>query len=102
MRREPRHPGAQRSLLPSDKYRYWGHWTDSTDTPAVCDRHMRAHARVECTIERVKDTGGSRFPFTDFDANSAWLQLSVLADTVVRWFPALCLRGPLSALSTKL
>ena len=96
VRREPLHPGAQRSLLPSDEYRYWGHWTDSTDTPAVCDRHMRAHAHVESTIERVKDAGGSRFPFTSFDANSAWLLLAVLADTVVRWFQWLCLRGPLS------
>ena len=96
VRREPRHPGAQRSLLPSDEYRYWGHWTDSADTPAECDRHMRAHARVEGTIERVKDTGGSRFPFTAFDANQAWLLLAALADTAVRWFQALCLTGLLS------
>ena len=64
--------------------------------PVVCDPRMRTHACVECTIERVKDTGGSRFPFTALHANSAWLQLSVLADTVVRWFQAFCLRGPLS------
>ena len=68
---------------------------DSTDSPAVCDRHMRSHARVESTIERVKNAGGSRFPFTAFDANQAWLLLAVIADTAVRWFQALCLRGPL-------
>ena len=33
---------------------------------------MRAHARVEDTIARVKDAGDSRFPFTGFDANAAW------------------------------
>ena len=96
VRREPLHPGAQRSLLPSEEYRYWGHWTDSTDTPAVSDQHMRAHAHVESTIERVKDASGSRFPFTSFDGNSAWLLLAVLTDTVVRWFQQLCLTGPLS------
>ena len=97
VRREPLHPGAQRSLLPSDKYRYWGHWTDNTTaSAAVCDRYMRAHARVEDTIARVNHTGGNRFPFTAFDANSAWLQLAAFTDAAVRWFQKLCLTGPLS------
>ena len=46
VRREPRHPGAQRSLFGSDDWRYWGHWTDRTGTPAACDAHMRAHAVI--------------------------------------------------------
>ena len=102
VRGEPLHPGAQCSLLLSDEYRYWGHWTDSTDTPAVCDRHMRAHAHVESIIERVKDAGGSRFPFTSSDGNSAWLLLAVLADTVVRWFQRCAWQVRCHAPSTKL
>ena len=63
VRREPLHPGAQRSLFPSQDYRYWGHWTDSTDRAVVCDQYMRAHAHVEDTIGRIKNTGGNRFCF---------------------------------------
>ena len=47
VRREPRHPGAQRSLFPSDDWRYWGHWTDQGGPAATRDAHMRAHAVVE-------------------------------------------------------
>ena len=54
---------------------------------------MRGHTRVEGAIERVKDAGGSRFPFTGSDADQAWLLLAVLADTDVRRFQRLCLRG---------
>jgi hypothetical protein len=28
VRREPLHPGAQRSLIPSLEFRYWGFWID--------------------------------------------------------------------------
>lgn len=34
VRREPVHPGAQRSLFPSLDYRYWGFYTDSTSSCA--------------------------------------------------------------------
>ena len=33
IRREPRHPGAKRSLFDSEGYRYWGHWTDQPHPP---------------------------------------------------------------------
>ena len=91
VRREPKHRGAQRSLFPSDDYRYWGHWTDGDLTPAQSDADIRAHARVENNIARLKDSGASRFPFTDLDANRAWLTLVTWADTLVRWFQLLCL-----------
>lgn len=93
VRREPKHPGAQRSLFPSDDYRYWGHWTDNEMDPAHSDADIRAHARVENNIARLKDSGANRFPFTDLDANQAWLTLVTFADALVRWFQLLCLPG---------
>ena len=95
MRREPLHQGAQRSLFPSDDWRYWGHWTNLEGSPAARDADMRAHARVEDHIARLKDSGAKRFPFCDLAANAAWHQLAALADTVVRWFQQTCLTGAL-------
>ena len=91
IRREPKHPGARRSLLDSDNYRYWGHWTDTTATAPESDRDMRAHARVETHIARIKDQGGNRFPFARFAPNRLWLHIVALADTLVRWFQKLSL-----------
>lgn len=103
VRREPRHPGAQRSLFPSDNYRYWGHYTDApTAVSAVdCDLNMRAHARVEDHIQRLKDSGLERMPFTSYDANSAWCTLVCHADTLVRWFQRLTLTGDLKTANPK-
>ena len=96
IRREPLHPGAQQSLFPSECYRYWGHYTDADSEAVEADRHMRAHAHVEDHIRRLKDSAASRFPFCDFDANSAWLAVVCMADSLVRWFQNLCLTGPLA------
>ena len=101
VRRERLHEGAQRSLFPSQRYRYWGHYTDAAGTPAVLDKHMRAHAHVEENIKRLKDSGLERFPFTDLDANRAWLQLVCTADSLVRWFQQLCCTGPLAKAAPK-
>ena len=62
---------------------------------------MRAHAHVEDNIRRLKDSAASRFPFCDFDANSAWLAVVCMADTLVRWFQQLCLSGPLASAEPK-
>lgn len=102
IRREPLHPGAQQSLFPSECYRYWGHYTDDADIdPVEADRHMRAHAHVEDNIRRLKDSAAARFPFCDFDANSAWLAVVCMADALVRWFQKLCLTGTLAAAEPK-
>jgi hypothetical protein len=103
VRREPKHPGAQRSLFPSDNYRYWGHYTDTDSTVSAveCDQIMRAHAHVEDHIQRLKDSGLERLPFTDFDHNAAWCALVAWADTLVRWFQRLTLTGPLAAANPK-
>ena len=69
IRREPLHPGAQQSLFPSLEYRYWGHYTDQKGNPVARDVFHRAHAHVEDHIERLKDSGLERLPFTDLEAN---------------------------------
>ena len=93
VRREPLHPGAQRSLFPSDEFRYWGFYTDCDGDPAELDRTMRAHAHVEDHIQRLKESGLTRFPFTSFEANANWLMSVAMAGDLVRWFQLLCLDG---------
>ena len=90
IRREPRHPGTQHSLFPSDAYRYWGHYTDQHGTPIDADLFMRAHAHVEDHIQRLKESGLSRFPFTNLEANQAWLAVVCMAADLVRWFQLIC------------
>jgi hypothetical protein len=96
IRRQPLHPGAQTSLIPDLEYRFWGHYTDQGGEPAELDRSMRAHARVEDHIQRLKDSGLERFPFTGFEANQAWLQTVCWSADLVAWFQLLCLTGPLA------
>ncbi|HEY5121260.1 MAG TPA: IS1380 family transposase [Acidimicrobiales bacterium] len=94
VRREPLHPGAQRSLIPSLDFRYWGFWTDQDGDPRELDATMRAHAHVENHIQRLKDSGLTSMPFTNFAANAAWLFTVCLSGDLVRWFQLLCLSGP--------
>ena len=102
VRREPRHPGAQRSLFGSDDWRYWGHWTDRTGTPAACDAHMRAHAVVEDHIAALKAAGLTRLPFGDFDADAARVALICWARTLVVWFQQLaCATGTFAEAAAK-
>ena len=93
VRREPLHPGAQRSLIASLDFRYWGFWTDQDGDPRELDATMRAHAHVENHIQRLKDSGLNSMPFTNFAANSAWLFTVCLSSDLVRWFQLLCLAG---------
>ena len=93
IRREPLHPGAQRSLFPSDEFRYWGFYTDCEGDPTELDVVMRAHAHVEDHIQRLKESGLTRFPFTNFEANANWLMSVAMAGDLVRWFQLLCLDG---------
>jgi hypothetical protein len=94
VRREPRHPGAQLGLFPAYEYRYWGFYTDQAGDPRQLDQTMRAHAHVESHIERLKDSGLCRFPFTVLNNNENWFTMVLLAADLVRWFQLLCLDGP--------
>ena len=93
VRREPLHPGAQRSLFPSLDFRYWGFYTDAEGTPVELDATMRAHAHVERHIQRLKDSGLSRMPFTSFEANATWMMAVAMSADLVRWFQLLCFDG---------
>ena len=62
---------------------------------------MRAHAHVEDHIKRLKDSGLERFPFTNLDANKAWLHLVCTSADLVRWFQHLCCTGPLATAEPK-
>ncbi len=99
--REPRHPGAQRTLFDSDTWRYRGFYTDAAGDPAELDAHHRAHARIENTIADLKDSGLARMPFSDFDANTAWAAMVAFSSTLVKWFQQLRLDGPLANASPK-
>lgn len=101
VRREPLHPGAQTSLFPHLEFRFWGHYTDRAGSPVDADLHMRAHAHVEDHIRRLKASGLERFPFTDLDANRAWMALVCFAADLVRWFQLLCLTGALAKAEPK-
>jgi hypothetical protein len=94
VRREPLHPGAQRSLFPSLEFRYVASYTDVDRDPVALDVQMRAHAHVESHIQRLKDSGLCRFPFTSFEANATWLTAVCIAADLVRWFQLVCLDGP--------
>ena len=91
VRKEPLHPGAQWSLFPSLDFRYWGFYTDQDGDPRQLDLTMRAHAHVESHIQRLKDSGLCRLPFTKLAANEAWMFAVMLSADLVRWFQLVCL-----------
>ena len=101
VRREPLHPGAQRSLFPSLEFRYWGFYTDQDGDPVTLDATMRAHAHVEQHIARLKDSGLSRFPFTSFEANANWMMAVTMSADLVRWFQLLCFERPMAGCTTQ-
>jgi hypothetical protein len=101
IRREPRHQGAQQSLFPDLEYRYVGFYTDQLGSPVALDVFHRAHAHVEDHIERLKDSGLCRMPFTSLEANRAWLAEVCMAADLVRWFQLLCLTGVLAGAEPK-
>ena len=100
-RREPRHPGAQRSLFPSDHFRYWGFPADQQGHPTALDRLMRSHADVEDAIARLNHSGLARRPFADRYANSTWTALCAVGLALVGWFQNACLTGQLGRAAPK-
>ncbi len=101
IRREPLHPGAQRSLFPALDYRYWGFYTDRDGDPVALDATMRAHAHVEQHIARLKDSGLLRFPFTSFEANANWMMAVAMAADLVALVPAALPRRSLGGRPTQ-
>jgi hypothetical protein len=97
-RREDPHPGAQFAFTDLDGHRFQCFMCDSADDDiAYLEARHRGHARVEDRIRAAKDTGLSNFPFGDFAANAAWLELVLIAQDLTAWTKLLCLRGELTA-----
>jgi Transposase DDE domain group 1 len=91
------HPRDARTASPATAPKWLlGHWTDQDGDPVDLDTSMRAHAHVEDHIRRLKDSGLCRFPFTDLDANRAWLATVCFAADLVRWFQLVCVTAPLA------
>ncbi|WP_419946529.1 transposase [Candidatus Poriferisodalis sp.] len=101
VRREPRHPGAQRSLFESDSFRCWGFYSDQQGDTAQLDRLMRSHADVADAVRRLKDSGLSRMAFTAWNANSAWAAVRMTGLALVGWFQNACLQGALAKAAPK-
>jgi hypothetical protein len=59
-----------------------------------------AHASVELAIGDLKEGAGlDHVPAAEFRANSAWLQIAVLAHNLIRWTAPMGQPGPLDRLT---
>jgi hypothetical protein len=103
LRRERPHPGAQLSVLDCKTgYRHTAFITDQEDADiAALELRHRRWARVEDAIRVAKETGMRRMPFTAFEHNQAWLEVSLLAQALLRWAALLCLDGELALAEPK-
>ncbi len=102
VRRERPHPGAQFQVFDAQGYRHTAFITDQAgaDIAALELRHRR-HARVEDSIRIAKETGMRNLPFAAFEHNRAWLEVSLLAQAILRWSALLCLEGELTLAEPK-
>jgi hypothetical protein len=78
---------------PQRQHRRSPHRARCRRCPAPQDRRCRA--------PRLKASGLERFPFTELEANAAWLATVGFAADLTRWFQLLCLTGPLAAAEPK-
>ena len=103
IRRERPHPGAQLSVLDCETgYRHTAFITDQGDDDvAALELRHRRRARVEDAIRVGKETGMRRMPFAAFEHNRAWLEISLLAQVLLRWAALLCLDGELALAEPK-
>jgi hypothetical protein len=102
VRRERPHPGAQFQVFDSEGYRHTAFITDQEDVDiAVLELRHRRHARVEDSIRIAKETGMRNLPFAAFEHNQAWLEISLLAQALLRWSALLCLKGELALAEPK-
>ncbi len=80
VRRERPHPGAQLRLWDHNGLRHQVTLTNDTEPDIrLIERAHRRHATVENRIKNLKDTGLSRLPFSDYDANRTWVELVQIA-----------------------
>jgi hypothetical protein len=102
VRRERPHPGAQFCVFDAKGYRHTAFITDQGDADiATLELRHRRRARVEDSIRIAKETGMRNLPFGAFEHNQAWLEVSLLAQSILRWGALLCLEGELSLAEPK-
>ena len=103
VRRERPHPGAQLSVFDCEAgYRHTAFITDQADPDiAALELRHRRRARVEDAIRTGKETGMAKMPFAAFTHNRAWLEVSLLAQILLRWAARLCLKGELALAEPK-
>ena len=103
VRRERPHPGAQLSVFDCEAgYRHTAFITDQTeDDVAALELRHRRRARVEDAIRCAKETGMRGMPFAAFAHNQAWLEVSLIAQAILRWSALLCLTGELALAEPK-
>ncbi|HKB52206.1 MAG TPA: IS1380 family transposase [Solirubrobacterales bacterium] len=103
VRRERPHPGAQLSVFDCESgYRHTAFITDQDDVDvAALELRHRRRARVEDAIRVGKETGMRKMPFAAYEHNQAWLEVSLLAQALLRWAARLCLDGELALAEPK-
>ncbi len=90
LRRERPHPGAQLRFTDADGMRVTAFITDTEPgvvpgQVAGLELRHRQHARVEDRIRELKATGLRNLPCQAFDANAAWLEITLAAADLVTW-----------------
>ena len=71
--------------------------TDSTDPNiAALELRHRGHARVEDRIRTWKATGATHQPHKEFAANQAWLNVTLIAQTLLAWTQLIGFTGALA------
>jgi hypothetical protein len=102
VRRERPHPGAQFEVFDAHGYRHTAFITDQDgDDIAALELRHRRRARVEDSIRTGKETGMRSMPFAAFAHNQAWLEVSLIAQGILRWSALLCLKGELALAEPK-
>lgn len=81
--RRTRLTGTQAALFAG--WRHHPFLTNRTDPIQTVEAEHREHAVVEQVIADLKDQALAHFPSGDYDANSAWTVLAVIAHNLLRW-----------------
>jgi len=101
-RRERPHPGAQLSFTDDNGYRFQVFITNQQGRRIErLEQLQRHHAVVEDRIRCGKDTGLANLPFRAFQANTAWLELVLIAQDLLVWTQRLLLSGELARCEPK-
>jgi hypothetical protein len=97
VRREEPHPGAQLTFSDISGHRFQVFICDSADPDlSYLEARHRGHARVEDRIRNAKQTGLANFPCHDFDNNTAWLALVLMACDLLAWTQHLTLKDEMT------